>query len=65
MLKGQKRNIYYRAGCLRNSFANWRQLPDQCFERLDVRGSRDIRAYKGRCLVRHGYVDERRADRWD
>ena len=65
VLKGQKRARYYRAGCLRNNFSGWRHLPDRCFERLDVRNGRDIRAYKGRCLVRHGYVDERRADRWD
>lgn len=65
VLKGQKRARYYRAGCLRNNFRGWRKLPDRCFKRLDVRNGRDIRAYNGRCLVRHGYVDERRANRWD
>jgi hypothetical protein len=65
VLKGHNRSTYYRAGCLRNSFANWRQLPDQCFERLDVRGSRDIRAYKGRCLERFGYREEGRGGRWN
>ncbi|TYB77828.1 hypothetical protein [Maritimibacter fusiformis] len=65
VLKGQNRARYYRAGCLRNNFAGWRQLPERCFERLDVRNGRDIRAYKGRCLARFGYRDERRADLWD
>lgn len=65
VLNGQHRARYYRAGCLRNTFSGWRQLPDRCFERLDVRNGRDIRAYEGRCLARHGYVDERRADRWN
>ncbi len=66
VLQGHNRSTYYRANCLRNNFSNWRQLPDQCFERLNVRGERDLRAYKGRCLERFGYREAGgRGNRWN
>jgi hypothetical protein len=57
---------YFSKRCLRNSYSNWRSLPERCEVSLKIRDEwgdgRRITVYKPRCLRRAGFFIARTAE---